>query len=177
MRRAYFLIFLVFAMPVVTFGQATGSDSQALQSVLTEVRELRQDLRVSLARVQSAQILLSRLQIEEMDVTRASQQLDEARSKLAEVQVVRKREESQIKHLEEMPAAGESAEQIQETMDGAKADLEASANVEQQRQATKTEAKQKLQTEQHKLNRLETQLDELIRNLGNPGEQSGCVPR
>jgi hypothetical protein len=52
MRRAYFLIFLVFAVPVVTFGQATPSDSQTLQSVLTEVRELRQDLRVSLARVQ-----------------------------------------------------------------------------------------------------------------------------
>jgi len=76
-----------------------------------------------------------------------------------------------------MPASVESAEQIQETIDGAKADLEASANVEHQRQATKSEAEQQLQTEQDKLNRLETKLDELVRNLSNPGEPSGCVPR
>ena len=66
MWRAYFLIILAFAMPRVTFGQAASSDSQTLQALLNEVRELRQDLRVSLAKVQSAQILVSRLQIQEM---------------------------------------------------------------------------------------------------------------
>jgi DNA repair exonuclease SbcCD ATPase subunit len=176
-RRAFSVMILVLTIPAGALGQTASSDSQTLQALLTEVRELRQDLRVSLVRVQSAQILLSRLQIQEMDVTRASQQLDEARSKLAEVQVVRKSEESQIKHWEEMPAAGESAEQIQETIDAAKADLEASVSVEQQRQATKTEAEQQLQTGQEKLNKLEAQLDEIVKTLSDPGEQSGRVQR
>jgi chromosome segregation ATPase len=169
MRRASFLIFLVFGLPVAAFGQAASPDSQTLQSLLTEVRELRQDLRISLARAESAQILLSRLQIQEVAVTRASQHLDEARSKLAEVQVVQKSEEAEIKHLDEMPNSGESVERVQETINGAKADLEASTNVEQQRQATKAEAAQQLQTEQDKLNKLETQLDELVKSIeGNP---------
>ena len=173
MRRVSFLILFVFAMPAVTFGQAASSDSQTLQALLTEVREIRQDLHVSLAGAQRAQILLSRLQIEEVDVTRASQHLEEARSKLVEVQVVRKSEEAEIKHLEDMPSTGESAEQIQQAINSAKADLEASADVEQQRLAAKTEAEQQLQTEQAKLNKLETQLDELVRNMGEPSEQSG----
>jgi valyl-tRNA synthetase len=176
MRRLSFLILFVFAMPVVTFGQATSSDSQTLQALLTEVREIRQDLHVSLARAQSAQILLSRLQIEEVDVTRASQHLEEARSKLTEVQVVQRSEADQIKHLENMPSNGENAEQIQQAIDAAKADLEASASVERERLATKTEAEQQLQTEQAKLKKLEAQLDELVRNMGEPSEQSDRVP-
>lgn len=56
-------------------GQTTSSESQALQALLTEVRELRKDLQVSLAGMQSAQILLSRLQLQEVAVTRASQHL------------------------------------------------------------------------------------------------------
>jgi orotate phosphoribosyltransferase len=176
MWRVSFLILFVFAMPAVTFGQAASSDSQTLQALLTEAREIRQDLHVSLARAQRAQILLSRLQIEEVDVTRASQHLEEARSKLVEVQVVRKSEEAEIKHLEDMPSTGESAEQVQQAINSAKADLEASADVEQQRLATKTEAEQHLQTAQAKLNKLETQLDEFVRNMGEPSEQSDRVP-
>ena len=75
-----------------------------------------------------------------------------------------------------MPSTGESAEQIQQAINSAKADLEASADVEQQRLAAKTEAEQQLQTEQVKLNKLETQLDELVRNMGEPSEQSDRVP-
>jgi tRNA U34 5-carboxymethylaminomethyl modifying GTPase MnmE/TrmE len=127
-------------------------------------------------RRQRAQILLSRLQIEEVDVTRASQHLEEARAKLVEVQVVRNREEAEIKHLEETPSTGESAEQIQQAINSAKADLEASADVEQQRLATKTESEQRLQAERAKLNKLEAQLDELVRNTGEPSEQSDRVP-
>ena len=82
---------------------------------------------------------------------------------------MQKSEEAEIKHLEEMPNSGESVERVQETINGAKADLEASTNVEQQRQATKAEATQQLQTEQDKLNKLETQLDELVKSIeSNP---------
>jgi hypothetical protein len=178
MRRAYFLILVVFGMTTAAFGQATSSDSQTLRALLTEVRELRQALKTSLGRMQSAQILLSRLQIQEVAVTRASQHLDDARSKLAEVQVVMRSEAAEIKHLEdEAPNAGEGAAQVEESLKRAKSDLEASTSLEQERQVTAVEAEQQLRTEQDKLNSLETQLDELIRDMGDAGEPSGRLPR
>jgi len=178
MRRAYFLILVVFGMTAAAFSQTTSSDSQTLRALLTEVRELRQALQVSLGRIQSAQILLSRLQIQEVAVTRASQHLDDARSKLAEVQAVMKSEAAEIKHFEdEAPTAGEGAAQVEESLKRAKSDLEASTSLEQERQVAEVEAEQQLRTEQDKLNSLETQLDELVRNMGDAGEPSGHVPR
>jgi chromosome segregation ATPase len=177
MQRLYFLILVIFGVTATTFGQATSSDSQTLRALLSEVRELRQVLQVSLLRIQSAQILLSRLQIQEVAVTRASQHLDDVRSKLAEVQVVLKSEAAEIKHFEdEPPNAGENQAQVDEALKRAKSDLEASTNLEQQRQTTAIEAEQQLRTEQDKLNSLETQLDELVRKIDNPSEQSGRVP-
>ena len=180
MRRASFLILLVLVMPATAFSQAPSPDSQTLQALLTEVRELRQELRFSLARMQSAQILLTRLQIQQVAVTRASQHLDEARSKLAEVQVVQKSEAAEIKRFEDGLSAGENPEQqrnLQAEISGAKSDLEASTNLEQQRLATEIDAEQQLQTEQSKLNSLEAQLDELARRLDKTSEQPGGVPR
>jgi chromosome segregation ATPase len=177
MRRIYFLIIVVFGLAAATFGQATSSDSQTLRALLSEVRELRQALQVSLGRIQSAQILLSRLQIQEVAVTRASQHLDDVRSKLAEVRVVMRSEAAEIKHFEDEAPTGENAAQVEEALKRAKSDLEASTNLEQQRQATESEAEEQLRTEQDKLNSLETQLDDLVRNMDNPSEPSDRAPR
>jgi chromosome segregation ATPase len=178
MQRLYFLIVVVFGLTAAAFGQTTSSDSQTLRALLNEVRELRQVLQSSLTRIQSAQILLSRLQIQELAVTRASQHLDEARSELAEVQAVLKSEAAEIKHFEdEARNAGENAAQVEEALKRVKSDLEASTNLEGQRQATEIEAEEQLRTEQDKLNSLETQLDELVKNMDNPSEPSGRVPR
>jgi hypothetical protein len=62
MWRAFWLTLLLFGIPAVAFGQADSSDSEALHALLSEVRTLHQDLLSSMARVQKAQILLSRLQ-------------------------------------------------------------------------------------------------------------------
>jgi chromosome segregation ATPase len=177
MRRVNLLILVCFGITAVTFGQATPSDSQMLQALLIEVRELRQVLQASLTKMQSAQILLSRLQIQEVAVTRASQHLDDARSRLAEVQLVLKSEAAEIKHLEDDPPnAGESPAQIEDAVKRVKSDLEAATNVEQKRQTIESEAELQLRTEQDKLKTLEAQLDELVREMGNSNVQSGRVP-
>jgi type I site-specific restriction-modification system R (restriction) subunit len=178
MRRVYFFILLFFGMALAAFGQASSSDSQTLQALLTEVRELRKVLQVSITKMQGAQILLARLQIQEVAVTRASQHLDDARSRLAEVQLVLKSEAAEIKHWEdEAPNANETPAQIEEAVKRAKSDIESATNLEQQRQAIETEAELQLRTEKDKLNALETQLDELVRNMGDPNAQPGSVPR
>src|SRR6266566_829350 len=129
MRRTYFFIVVVFGMATATFAQTTSSDSQTLQALLTEVRQLHQDLQVSLMRMQSAQVLLSRLQLEQVAVSRASQHLDDARSKLAEVQVVIRSETAEIKHLEDSPNTGENSAQTEDALRHVKSDLEASTNL------------------------------------------------
>lgn len=173
MRRTCFLILVSLAMTAATFGQSTSSDSRTMQALLSEVRELRQELHSSLEKLQVCQILLARLQIQEVAVTRASQHLDDARAKLAELQVAIKGETAEVKQLEAAsPSGNETQAQIDEALSRAKADLDASTSLAQQRQATETEAEQQLQTEREKLERLENQLDELVRAMGNPSEQS-----
>jgi isoleucyl-tRNA synthetase len=176
MRRTYFLITAVFGLSMAGFAQTTSSDSQTMQSLLTEVRQLRQDLQVSFTRMESAQILLSRLQIQQVAVSRASQHLDDARTKLAEVQVVITSETAEIKHYEDAPGNGENQAQAEAALNHAKSDLEVSTNLAQQRQSIETDAELQLRTEQDKLSRLESLLDELVEKIGNPS-QPNRLPR
>lgn len=178
MRRLVFLSLAVLATTSIARGQAPPADSKPMQALLSEVHLLRQDLNASLARIQTSQILLARLQIQEVAVTRASQHLDDARAKLAEVQVVIKSETAEVKHIEEAsPDATQTQAQIEEALRRAKADLEASTSLAQQRQAIETDAEQQLQTEREKLERLENQLDELVRAMADTNRQSRLLPQ
>ena len=80
-----------------------------------------------------------------------------------------------IKRLEDTLSAEENLVQqkeLRERINHSKSELEDSTDV-QQRQANEIEAEQQLRVEQDKLSMLETQLDELVRKLGNPSEQPG----
>jgi len=145
--------------------------------LLTGVRQLRQGLQVSLTRMASAQILLSRFEIQEVAVSRASQHLDDARTKLAEVQVVIRSEAAEIKHYEDAPSNGENTALAEAALNRAKSDLEASTNLAQQRQSIETEAELQLRTEQDKLNKLESLLDEIVEKIGSSHEEPSRVPR
>jgi chromosome segregation ATPase len=174
MRRAFFLTLLVFGMLAGALGQAASSDSQTLQALLSEVRELRHDLRASLARIQSAQILLSRLQTQQAVVTHASERLDGARSKLAGAQDHQKHVAADIKRLESTLSSEENLtlqKALQDEMNRFKSELESATDMEQQSQATEVEDEQQLRAEQDKLSVLETQLDELVRKPGSSGGQ------
>ena len=178
MSRARLLLLVVFALPAASLGQAATPDSQALQALLSEVRELRQELRISLVRMQSGQILLSRLQTQQAAVMRASERLIDARSKLADAQTHQKDVRNNLKRFEDALSDEQNPAQQKELRDRinvSKADLENSTYVEQF-QAAEIEAEQQLRAEQDKLNALETQLDEFVRKLGNPSEQPGRVP-
>src|SRR5260370_8006808 len=101
MRRAFFCMCALVAIRACAFGQAASSDTQRLQALLSEVRALRQDLRVSLSRTQGNQILLARLQLQEGAVTRASDHLNDARQKLLETRVRQRELSSELNRTEE----------------------------------------------------------------------------
>jgi len=102
-------VFLLISAPV--FGQSTATDSQTLQALLAEVRQLHHDLQTTTVPAQRAQILLYRLQGQEVIVARASQRLDDARAKLAEIQSNRTKLTSDTKKYEDLVSQASDREE------------------------------------------------------------------
>jgi DNA repair exonuclease SbcCD ATPase subunit len=102
MHRSSFFLLGFLLISTAAFGQTSSTDSQTLQALLAEVRQLRQDLQNITVAAQRAQILVYRLQLQQAAVARASQRLDDARSKLEAAQANRKKVAAEIKKYEEM---------------------------------------------------------------------------
>jgi DNA repair exonuclease SbcCD ATPase subunit len=174
MRRATFLVFAVFGFSATVFGQAAANEPQTLQALLTEVRELRQELRFSLARIQTAQILLSRLQTQQSVVTHAADRFDEARAKFDAAQDRRQHEATEFKRLEDSLSSEENPAQqkmLEDEIVHFKSELEASTAAEQQSQAIENECEQQLRIERDKLDAINAQLDEILKSMGSSNEQ------
>jgi chromosome segregation ATPase len=151
------------------FGQATPSESQTLQALLSEVRQLRQDLQTTTIAVQRAQILLYRVQGQEAAVARASQRLDGARERLAAIQDQREHVTADVKRQEDFVSNAENPpaqrKEIEDGLPPQKTRLESLKNEEQQRQTQEIEAEQQLRSEEVRLSDLRDQLDRLDRAL------------
>src|SRR5205807_8070394 len=80
----FVLCFLLFSASGL--GQSTSSESQGMQALVAEVRQLREDLHTTNGYALKAQVLLYRLQVQEATVPRAPQHLNDVRSKLAAIQ-------------------------------------------------------------------------------------------
>jgi hypothetical protein len=144
-RSSLFVLgLLLFSTPC--FGQTTAADSQTLQALLLEVRQLRQDLQTTTIAAQRAQILIYRLQGQEAAVARASQRLDEAREKLARTQDERKHVAADVKQHEDFISSTENPSTQRKEVEGllprVKTRLESLENEEQQRQMQEIEAEQ-----------------------------------
>jgi DNA repair exonuclease SbcCD ATPase subunit len=163
------------------FAQTTPGDSQTLQALLSEVRQLRQDLQTTTIAAQRAQILLYRLQGQEAAVARASQRLDEAREKLAGIQAQRNYLATDIKRHEEFISNTENPatqrKEFEERLPKLKAELESTENLEQQQQTRETDAEQFLRAEEVKLSDLQDQLDRLDKALENASHRTGNNPQ
>ena len=180
MHRSCLLILglLLIAAPVL--GQSASTDSQTLQSLLTEVRQLRHDLQTTTIAAQRAQILLYRLQGQEVGVARALQRLDDARARLTEIQAARVRLTSDIKQHEDFISHAENSpgerKQIEDLLPRLKTNLTSLESEEQQRQTRQMEAEDQLRQERAKLSGLQDQLDRLEKTLESSSQQAGANP-
>ncbi len=187
MRRTLLPIIAAIAISACSFGQnappaqaaqparPASSDSQTLQALLSEVRALRQDLRASLNRAESMQVLLARFQIQQGVTTRATDRFNGARQKLLDTQIHQKELALEQKRIEESAPATDAQEQS-DTLDRlhrVKSELEVVGRAVQQQQTSETEAEQQLREEQDKLNALEAQLDEFVATMGESNNKSG----
>jgi len=181
MHRSCLLIPVLLFIPAPVFGQSASTDSQTLQALLVEVRQLRHDLQTTTIAAQRAQILLYRLQGQEAAVTRVSQKVDDARARIAETQSNRTKLTSDIKRHEDFVNTTENSpadrKQVEEVLTQLKEKLALLENEEQQRQTREIEAEDQLRTERAKLGELQDQLDRLEKVLESTNRQSGTNPR
>ena len=156
------------------FAQALLPDSQATQTVLTEIRQLRHDLHTTAATIQRVQIVMYRLQAEAALMDRATQRLDQAHAGCSQGQMQRKRLAAQIEQAEtrkrnaQNPSDQRAAEEM---LSNLKDSDEMWASQEQECQIEQTEAETQFRAEQAKMNDLQAQLDKLDRLLAGSVSQ------
>ena len=181
MHRPCLLIPLLLLLSAPVFGQSASTDSQTLQALLAEVRQLRHDLQTTTIAAQRAQILLYRLQGQEAAVTRASQKVDDARARITEMQSNRAKLTSDIRRHEDFVSGTENSpaerKQVEEVLTQLKGKLASLENEEQQRQTREIEAEDQLRAERAKLGELQEQLDRLEKILQSSSQQAGTNPR
>jgi transcription initiation factor TFIIIB Brf1 subunit/transcription initiation factor TFIIB len=96
MRKVFIAVFMS-ALAVAGFGQDRESDSQTLREILSEVRGIHEEVRVT----ETTQILLTELEMQQSVVNRATENVDSARSKLLDVQRGQKLVVSGLEHAED----------------------------------------------------------------------------
>lgn len=154
----------------IALGQTAPPESQTLQSLLGEVRLLRQALQTTTVAAQRIQVTLFRLQIQVLAVARATQRLDEARSKAADAEFARKHAAAQVDNLVDLQSHTEDQRERnnrEEDLRRAKKELEMRTSQEQQLRTIESEALSQVQTEQTKLSELQDGLDRLDKALEN----------
>ncbi len=174
MRRSLFLILTPFLV-AAAFGQAAPTDSQTLQALLAEVRQLRHDLQTTTATAQRAQIALYRLQRQDEAVARATERLSEARFKLANVESDKNKKAVEIQSAKAAVSHSDAADaqtHFEEVvLPELKSQLETLEKEEQQARAREAEAEQQLRDEQVKLDGLNDLLDRFNNALEEIGRK------
>ena len=107
MHRSWLLVLGFLLSSALGFGQSASSDSQGMQALVAEVRQLRKDLQTTNGYALKAQILLHRFQVQEATVARTSQHLNDLRSQVAVVQDHRRWLMAFLKENEELIDRGE----------------------------------------------------------------------
>lgn len=168
MRLGLFLAVVILASSFV-LGQSSPRDTQALEALVKELRQLRQDLVTTTVAAQRVQIVLYRLQNQETAVQRAAQRRDLARDRLVDTESQIKRVTTEIQRNQDRVTQSESAAERKELQEQVlprlKADLETLGHLKQQQQPDEADSEEQLRTEQAKLSELESFLDKLDKTL------------
>ena len=166
------LCFVLSLSPGITLAQ-TGSapDSATLQSLLTEVRQLRVTLERTMMVWPQMQLLLQRAQLQQQRVESVSRQLEQLRDQLARSAADSGRLAAEVKRTEEILTEEQDARRrrdIEINLKRIKAVSEEQATRDQQQQARESQLDGQLQGERAKLNELNDRLDALERVLQAP---------
>ncbi len=167
-------ICLALLFPVLALAETNSADSPLAQSMLTEIRLLRQDLQGAAATIQRVQIAMYRVQAQSSQLDRATQRVEQSRVGCMGMQWQQK---NNTRQMEQAQARKANAQNPQEQK-AAEAELqqlrlftEQLASQEQQCQIEQAEADNQFRQEQAKMNDLQDQLDKLDRVLAGYGKK------
>jgi len=166
-RAALFLLLLPIATATV-FAQSAPPTSPALEALVSEIHQLRQDLQAATVAGQRVQIALFRLQTQTTAVARATSRLDELRSRISQAQSNHSEIARRMQQFEEKQRNSRDPNELKTVADvlpQLKAGMDREAGEEQRLQAGEAEAASQLRAEQAKLNDLQDQLDKLDKIL------------
>jgi chromosome segregation ATPase len=174
MRRWMLFAVTLLVLPAAAVCQSGSTDSQTLQALLAEMRQLRQELRTATIAAQRAQILIYRVQAQQAVVTRLTQRVDGEGSRLTQNQSQQKMFASQIKRLEDLRETQNESErkQTDEQLGQMKARVEQLVTEEQDILPRKIGLEEELRAEQTKLAQLHDELDRIDKAL----EQTARTP-
>ena len=169
------LFVLVPALTAATaFAQSAPPDSPALQALVSEIHQLRQEMQATTVAAQRVQIALFRMQSQTAAVARAASRLDDAKSRVSQTQAHHSDLATRMQHIEETQRSSQDAHELKtiaEVLPQLKLELERVAAEELRYQASEAEAASQLRTEQAKLTELQDLLDKLDKILDSYGRQ------
>jgi chromosome segregation ATPase len=164
---AFAVLAVLGVLPSV--GQTSQADSQAIQAILSEVRDIHEEMKVA----ETAQILLTELGLQQSVVTRATQRVDEAQSNLQTAQSSEKELAAQMSRAQE---------RLDQTTDPTKRsdilndvtnfkDAVAVERIDEQNYSDRLQnAQQQLLDAQDELNSIQGQLNTIVKGL-NPASR------
>jgi hypothetical protein len=164
MRPVAALVFLAILTAKPALAQAGQSDSQTLQAILTEMRGIHNDVRLSA----TSQILLTELQIQQSTVDKALQRRDDLQNQVMQLQANQKNMAAQLAYIEANSGSttdGPQAKQIQQQRDNIKLQSAAQKTQEDQRANDLLDAEGSLRKTQDALADIQAQLDTVVKKL------------
>jgi chromosome segregation ATPase len=167
MRTSIHHLLMLLPAAAITAAQTPPTDSQVTQTLLSEVRQLRNDLQSAAATIQRVQIVMYRLQSESNVLDRATQRFEQARAACTQAEEQRKMFGAEIANAEEQArdSRNTAGQQTQTVLARLKSTQQMFAQQEQECQVERGAAENQLRVEQAKMSDLETQLEKLDRIL------------
>ena len=159
---------IALLIATAAWAQTASPDTQALQALVAEIRQLRQDMQATTLVTQRVQIVLYRLQTQTALVTGTASRLDDARTLLGKAQSDKKTIADRVPQLEESAKSVQDPKErknMEDMLVGTKMQIERLAADEQRLQSRAIDAETQFRTEQNKLADLQDQLDRLDKLL------------
>jgi hypothetical protein len=148
--------------------QTPDPDRQTLQTLLSEVQQLRLAIERSTLLGTRIQIAIQRMAMQEARTARLAQDLDRLRRELTDLQLAQPREAERLKELEEEQSQARDPEARKEreaAIKQFKIELEHTATRERQQRVREAETSSQLALEQGRLTDLHQRIDEMERAL------------
>jgi hypothetical protein len=161
----YAVCFALLAMLSVLPGLAQSPDTETLRDILTEIRALHNDVRLS----QTTQILLTEMEVQRGVVDKALEKRDNARSRVSQLQMNEKSFAAQIAQNEEnaksMTLDPVRQKQLADQAQMMKVNMANFKSQEDDAQSAMLDADTALRKEQAALQSIQDRLDEVVKKL------------